>query len=171
MATNDLRSSRRDNRVDLDESKNEKVIQLTESQLKGVVAAAVESAIKAAPNSTQVIQHTPIEMDRPKRIRLEEDFNNRYRDNEHLAVIISREEKVDYRIPQIYEQYVNSVTVAINGQSIKIPADGVTRRIPKRFVPIIEQYLANVDAKVSAMNAVNSVGQYGGVAELDGGSL
>ena len=74
-----------------------------------------------------------------------------------------------FAIPKIYESYVGCVTASINGQTIKIPADGVKRRIPVRFIPIIMQYLENTDKKVATMNATN--GQYGGVTEIKGGAF
>lgn len=143
-------------------------IQLTESQLQTMIASAVSAAIQAAPAKAQT--HTVVNTaDTPSRIRIEEDFNRKMMDNNDLAVRISHEETVLYAIPQIYGQYTGEVIASVNGQTIKIPADGVQRRIPKRYVPIIAQYLKNIDAKVAAMQA--TTGQYGGVAQLEGGAL
>lgn len=146
----------------------DKVIQLTESQLNNMIASAVSAAIQAAPAApaTPVVQPNS---GNATKIQLEEDFKKRMKNNNDLAVRITKEETVLFAIPQIYGQYTGEVIASINGQTIKIPADGVERRIPKRYVPIIKQYLANIDAKVAAMEA--SAGQYGGVAQLEGGAL
>ena len=143
-------------------------IQLTESQLQTMIASAVSAAIQAAPARAQ--SNTVVSTaDTPSRIKIEEDFNRKMMDNNDLAVRISHEETVLFAIPQIYGQYTGEVIASVNGQTIKIPADGVQRRIPKRYVPIIAQYLKNIDAKVAAMQA--TTGQYGGVAQLEGGAL
>ena len=146
----------------------EKVIQLTESQLNNMIASAVSAAIQAAPAApaNPVVQPNSGNV---TKIQLEEDFKKRMKNNNDLAVRITKEETVLFAIPQIYGQYTGEVIASVNGQTIKIPADGVERRIPKRYVPIIKQYLANIDAKVAAMEA--SAGQYGGVAQLEGGAL
>jgi len=146
----------------------DEVIQLTESQLQTMIASAVSAALQAAPART-ASQTVVKASDTPSRIKIEEDFNRKMMENNNLAVRISQEETVLYAIPQIYGQYTGEVIASVNGQTIKIPADGVQRRIPKRYVPIIAQYLANIDAKVAAMQA--TTGQYGGVAQLEGGAL
>ena len=146
----------------------DEVIQLTESQLQTMIASAVSAALQAAP-AKATSQTVVTQGNTPSRIKIEEDFNRRMMENNNLAVRISQEETVLYAIPQIYGQYTGEVIASVNGQTIKIPADGVQRRIPKRYVPIIAQYLANIDAKVAAMHA--TTGQYGGVAQLEGGAL
>lgn len=147
----------------------EEVIQLTESQLQTMIASAVSAAIQAAPARATSQTVVTSNSNTPSRIKIEEDFNRKMMENNNLAVRISQEETVLYAIPQIYGQYTGEVIASVNGQTIKIPADGVQRRIPKRYVPIIAQYLANIDAKVAAMQA--TTGQYGGVAQLEGGAL
>lgn len=146
----------------------DEVIQLTESQLQTMIASAVSAALQAAP-AKATSQTVVTSGNTPSRIKIEEDFNRKMMENNNLAVRISQEETVLYAIPQIYGQYTGEVIASVNGQTIKIPADGVQRRIPKRYVPIIAQYLANIDAKVAAMQA--TTGQYGGVAQLEGGAL
>jgi hypothetical protein len=146
----------------------DEVIQLTESQLQTMIASAVSAALQAAP-AKAASQTVVTQSNTPSRIKIEEDFNRKMMENNNLAVRISQEETVLYAIPQIYGQYTGEVIASVNGQTIKIPADGVQRRIPKRYVPIIAQYLANIDAKVAAMQA--TTGQYGGVAQLEGGAL
>ena len=147
----------------------EEVIQLTESQLQTMIASAVSAAIQAAPARAASQTVVTSSNNTPSSIKIEEDFNRKMMENNNLAVRISQEETVLYAIPQIYGQYTGEVIASVNGQTIKIPADGVQRRIPKRYVPIIAQYLANIDAKVAAMQA--TTGQYGGVAQLEGGAL
>lgn len=147
----------------------EKVVTLTETQLNNMIASAVSAAIQAAPAASQTTQVVKPESGTATKIQLEENFKQKMKNNNDLAVRITKEETVLYAIPQIYGQYTGEVIASVNGQTIKIPADGVQRRIPKRYVPIINQYLANIDAKVAAMNA--SAGQYGGVAQLEGGAL
>ena len=153
------------NRVPSDQD----VVTLTQAQLNQMISNAVTAAITAA--SVQQQNHARQEETRTmsSRTRLEVDFNNRLLENNHLAKIIDEEETEMFAIPKIYESYVGCVTASINGQTIKIPADGVKRRIPVRFIPIIMQYLENTDKKVATMNATN--GQYGGVTEIKGGAF
>lgn len=159
--------STRTNREEL--SKEDKVVQLTESQLNSMIASAVSAAVQAAPAVASAGQPVAQSSGTVTKIQLEEDFKRRMKNNNDLAVRITQEETVMFAIPQIYGQYTGEVIASVNGQTIKIPADGVERRIPKRYVPIIKQYLANIDAKVAAMEA--SAGQYGGIAQLEGGAL
>lgn len=152
--------------------KEESKIVLTSTELNALIASAVQTALANANVVQQAQPKSDVMVDRDTapRIRLEQDFNKRLLDNDRLGVIISQEETVMYSIPQIYEQYVGSVTASINGHTIKIPADGVARSIPKRFVPVLDKYIRNIDRKVAAMNATNLL-ERGGIAELPQGSI
>ena len=57
-----------------------------------------------------------------------------------------------YSIPLIYKEYQPSITVSINGCTIKVPADGVPRLIHNRYIDIIEQRLRHLDQKINDMN-------------------
>lgn len=144
-------------------------IKLTKAELNALIANAVSAAVTAANANVPQPTHN-IEKFSAPRTRLEQDFNNRMRENNHLAKIIDHEETEWFAIPKIYEQYIGSVTASVNGQTIKIPADGVRRKIPVRYIPIIMAYVENVDKKVATMNATRA-DQYGGVAELPVGAF
>ena len=151
--------------------KEESKVVLTSTELNALIASAVQSALaNAAAVQPQVRSNTTSDKEFAPRIKLEEDFNKRLIENDRLGMMIAQEETVLYSIPQIYNQYVGSVTASINGHTIKIPADGVARAIPKRFVPILDKYIRNIDRKVAAMNATNLL-ERGGIAELPQGSI
>ena len=160
----------RSNSNGLPEKEESKVV-LTSNELNALIASAVQAALANA-NVVQPQSRGDVTTDKDlaPRIKLEEDFNRRLLDNDRLGVMITQEERVLYAIPQIYGQYVGSVTASINGHTIKIPADGVGRYIPKRFVPILDKYIKNIDRKVAAMNATNLL-ERGGIAELPQGSI
>lgn len=142
-------------------------ISMTKDELNAMIASAVAAAVNAAGMSpARPVSPAPT---RNRTMELETDFNNRMKANDGLGMYLNNEEKVEFSIPQIYQQYVPTITASINGQTIKIPADGVKRAIPKSYIPIIQQYLENVDNKVAAMQATQ--GQYGGIAEIKGGAL
>ena len=147
-------------------------IKLTKAELNALIANAVSAAVRATAENTPALQPTRSIDDRfsAPRTRLETDFNNRMSANNHLAKIIDNEATEWFAIPKIYEQYIGSVTASVNGQTIKIPADGVKRRVPVRYIPIIMAYVENVDKKVATMNATLA-DRYGGVAELKGGAF
>lgn len=147
-------------------------IRLTKAELNALISNAVSAAVRATAQNAPAPQPTRSIDDRfsAPRTRLETDFNRRMLANNHLAKIIDNEETEWFAIPKIYEQYIGSVTASVNGQSIKIPADGVKRKIPVRYIPIIMAYVENVDKKVATMNATLA-DQYGGVAELKGGAF
>lgn len=56
-----------------------------------------------------------------------------------------------YSIPTIYKMYMPSLTVTVNGCSIKVPADGKARLIHNDYIAQIERYLRHLDAKIDAM--------------------
>lgn len=56
-----------------------------------------------------------------------------------------------YAIPTIYKMYMPSLTVTVNGCSIKVPADGKARLIHNLYITQIEKYLRHLDAKIDAM--------------------
>lgn len=145
-------------------------IKLTKAELNALIANAVSAAVTAA--NANVPQQQPVLSEKfsAPRTRLEQDFNRRMRDNNHLAKIIDHEETEYFAIPKIYEQYIGSVVASVNGQTIKIPADGVKRPIPVRYIPIIMAYVENIDKKVATMNAT-AADQYGGIAQLPGGAF
>lgn len=58
-----------------------------------------------------------------------------------------------YSIPTIYREYQPSFIVAINGNTIKVPADGVARLIHNRFITIIEARLRRLDYKIESMRS------------------
>lgn len=58
-----------------------------------------------------------------------------------------------YAIPKIYKEYQPSFTVSINGCTIKVPADGVPRKIHNRYIDIIEQRLRHLDEKIESMQS------------------
>lgn len=151
------------------EASDQDAVTLTQAQLNQMITNAVTAAITAAAvqqqNQVKAEEHR---MASP-RTQLELDFNRRLLANNDLARIISNEETEWFAIPKIYEPFIGSVTASINGQTIKIPADGVKRRVPVRYIPIIMQYLENTDKKVATMNATS--GQYGGVSEIKGGAF
>lgn len=146
-------------------------ITLTKSELNELIANAVSAAVNAAARNTAASQPvSQARLDSNKRTRLESDFNYRLQANHRLGKEISEEETVLFSIPKIYEAYIGSIVASINGQTIKIPVDGVARRIPIRYVPIIQSYVENIDRKVATMNeTANS--KYGGIAELTGGAF
>lgn len=145
-------------------------IRLSKAELNALIANAVSAAVGAASQITpQPAQHIDDKFSAP-RTKLEQDFNRRMQENNHLARIIEHEEKEWFSIPKIYEQYIGSVTACINGQTIKIPADGVKRLIPSRYIAVIMPYVENIDKKVATMHAT-AADQYGGIAELKGGAF
>lgn len=146
-------------------------IKLTKSELNELIANAVSAAVRAVSVNQPTAPKAVVD-DRniPARTRLEQDFNDKMIANNYLATIIDHEETEWFAIPKIYEQYIGSVTASVNGQTIKIPADGVKRRIPVRYIPIIMAYVENIDKKVATMNAT-SANQYGGIAELPVGAF
>lgn len=145
-------------------------IKLTKAELNALIANAVSAAVTAANANVAPAINVKDERFSAPRTRLEQDFNNRMRENNHLAKIIDREETEWFAIPKIYEQYIGSVTASVNGQTIKIPADGVRRKIPVRYIPIIMAYVENIDKKVATMNATMA-DKYGGIAELPVGAF
>lgn len=152
----------RNNSLPQEKPQKEATITMTQADLQSMIASAVSAAVGATQQS-----QIPKEATSDFKIRCEQDFNNRMLDNERLAQTIAGEEKVPFCINQIYAAYLgDTVTASVNGQTITIPVDGVTRYIPARYAPILAQYVHNVDRKVAAMNAVNSEGTYGGVAEI-----
>lgn len=56
-----------------------------------------------------------------------------------------------YSVPSIYKMYMPSLTVTINGCSIKVPADGKARLIHNAYIAQIEKYLRHLDQKIEAM--------------------
>ena len=56
-----------------------------------------------------------------------------------------------YSIPTIYKMYMPSLTVTVNGCSIKVPADGKSRLIHNAYIAQIEKYLRHLDQKIDAM--------------------
>jgi hypothetical protein len=56
-----------------------------------------------------------------------------------------------YSIPTIYKMYMPSLTVTVNGCSIKVPSDGKARLIHNIYIAQIERYLRHLDAKIDAM--------------------
>ena len=56
-----------------------------------------------------------------------------------------------YSVPSIYKMYMPSLTVTINGCSIKVPADGRSRLIHNAYIAQIEKYLRHLDQKIEAM--------------------
>ena len=56
-----------------------------------------------------------------------------------------------YSIPTIYKMYMPSLTVTVNGCSIKVPADGKARLIHNAYIAQIEKYLRHLDQKIDAM--------------------
>ena len=56
-----------------------------------------------------------------------------------------------YSIPTIYKMYMPSLTVTVNGCSIKVPADGKSRLIHDIYISQIEKYLRHLDKKIDAM--------------------
>lgn len=151
------------------EPSDQDLVTLTQAQLNQMITNAVTAAITAASVQQKNTNTQSVNREVSPRTKLEIDFNNRMLENNYLAKIIDNEECEMFAIPKIYESYVGSVTASVNGQSIKIPADGVKRKVPVRYIPIINKYLENVDKKVATMNATN--GQFGGVSEIKGGAF
>lgn len=56
-----------------------------------------------------------------------------------------------YSIPTIYKMYMPSLTITVNGCSIKVPSDGKPRLIHNIYIGQIERYLRHLDAKIDAM--------------------
>lgn len=150
------------------EPSDQDVVTLTQAQLNQMITNAVTAAITAASVQQQHKERAEEQRFSSPRTKLEIDFNNRILANNDLARMIANEETEWFAIPKIYEPFIGSVTASVNGQTIKIPADGVKRLVPVRYIPIIMQYLENTDKKVATMNATS--GQYGGVSEIKGGA-
>lgn len=165
MADN-IKGSRKNNLIPEDD----KVV-LTYEQLNNLISNAVNTAVNAASANVaaprQEVNYNGVNIN--ARSMIETDFNRKMIANNQLGIRISHEPTVAYAIPQVYQQYVPSVVVSVNGQTIKIPADGIKRQIPIRYIPIIEMYIDNIDKKVATMQATQS--QYGGIAEIKGGAL
>lgn len=66
---------------------------------------------------------------------------------------------VNIMIPQIYAQFEPSMTVSINGCTIKIPADGVTRKVHKVYAAEILSRLRYTDKKIQEMRANNNIAE------------
>lgn len=148
------------------------VVQLTKADLNALIASAVSAAVNASSN---IKSNAPVSQDvndrfSGPRVRLEQDFNERMRINNRFAQQVDNEPTEYFSIPKIYEKYIGSVVASVNGQTIKIPVDGVKRRIPVRYIPVIMAYVENIDRKVATMNET-AADQYGGVAEIKGGAF
>lgn len=68
-------------------------------------------------------------------------------------------------IPKIYFEYQPSFTVAINGCTIKIPADGKPYTIHSSFAAIIKNRMKRLDDKIAEMNEAKRNNSYG-VAQI-----
>lgn len=56
-------------------------------------------------------------------------------------------------VPSIYKQYQPSFVISINGCTIKIPSDGVTRYIHKDFAIVLNRRLRALDRKIEFMRS------------------
>mgnify|MGYP001281280289 CR=1 FL=1 len=111
---------------------------------KAIVDAT--SAQKQSNSASSVV----IEMNRQLQAKAQKqiEFNKRLINDLARGINCSM-----YAIPTIYREYQPSFIVAINGNTIKVPADGVARLIHNRFITIIEARLRRLDYKIESMRS------------------
>lgn len=118
------------------------------------IGEAIGEAIAAKLNSvsqpTQVSNSTSVAFEINKKVQQKASRQASF------AARITRDLKEGkncrmYSIPTIYKMYMPSLTITVNGCSIKVPADGKARLIHDIYISQIEKYLRHLDKKIDAM--------------------
>ena len=130
--------------------------------LAAIVASAVEAAGKNANPATAVDSKTRAFAASEAAAQLQ------LKQRKSVAFINSirnapDSEKVMYMIPKIYDPFLKTMKVSLNGATIYLKADGVPRLLHKSYIPFIDKKLRHLDNKITAMNDKNdraNISQY-----------
>lgn len=149
--------------------KKELNITLSQDQLESLVGTAVSAAIGAVPQMNQGNQDRfdgtmASTVDTARAMRAV-DFNKKLSQN--------KKDMVKVRIELIYREYIGkSVTVSVNGNTIKIPVDGQFYMISKAHNHQLQKKLNGVNRNIQRSNGeapsgiagISGAGDWGRVA-------
>lgn len=114
------------------------------------IGEAIAAKLSSVPQPTQVSNSTSVAFEINKKVQQKASRQASF------AARITKDLKEGknckmYSVPSIYKMYMPSLTVTINGCSIKVPADGKARLIHNAYIAQIEKYLRHLDQKIEAM--------------------
>lgn len=71
-----------------------------------------------------------------------------------------KDQYVDVSIPAIYKNYMPSITLSINGVTVKIPADGKIYKVHRLFADMLNVRLKRLDEKIDQLRNTQSHEQF-----------
>lgn len=130
----------------------EKTITFTPEQLNELIAGAVGAAVKAAPGAVQPAKVAEVQSNIANQVTRR--INKRVQEGQKFySLLASSKLRVRISIPKIYQEHIGqSLTVTINGSTVKVPVDGKNYFMHPAHAAIVNEKLRYVSENIARSN-------------------
>jgi|SRR5690554_1262760 len=141
------------------EKKTNNTITLTEEQLQNIIKTSIESMAQVTANSIAKTQPQDVAESRVTATRMDQA---RLRQSMEFNQRLLKSERIPVALPvSLSEYFGDSVTVSVNGNTIKIPVDGNTYHITKAHNQQLQKKIMYNNKQLSRIRNTKSNAVFG----------